>query len=260
MSARSVGAGSLLLARLVLFCLPAANVMAVDAVGVARDVSGGEVLYREQHQVGPDSRHIEYRDAQGRLIATNSLDYSYSTTSPAYTQKDLRNDLTQGARWEGGALVLFSGGQAAQVGFTAPLVISSGFDGFVRENWAALVSGQRRVFDFALPDRLTTVRMRIEREAAPSGEHGGRYTFVTQPDNFLVRWLGAPIELVYDDERRLLRYRGVSNLLNSQGQGQRVVIDYSYAARVAAASPQTAEQDSTDAGREPASSQGGPDR
>jgi hypothetical protein len=48
-------------------------------------------------------------------------------------------------------------------------------------------------------------------------------------DSWLLGMLAPPIELAYDrNERKLLRYRGISNIRDSSGKSQSVEIHYRY--------------------------------
>lgn len=187
------------------------------ATGEARG-RNGELLYTERHVIDGAHHNVEYRDAAGELFATNSLDYSFGDTQPAYRQENLREKEAEGARWQQGGLVLFhveGGSEQEQKNVIAapqpqPMVLSSGFDRFVREHWQPLQQGDTLRFHFAVPARLMLVQLRVRRIDAevPAGGLALRADTASP----LWRLVTQPIELFYDADRRLLRYRGVSNL------------------------------------------------
>ena len=52
--------------------------------------------------------------------------------------------------------------------------------------------------------------------------------FRLEPANWIIRKLADPIALVCDNERRLMRYSGVSNIEDTNGEGMTVDIKYAY--------------------------------
>lgn len=202
------------------------------ALGSAYRIANGEMLYTELHR-WDDIRHsVEYRLPDGELFATNDLDFSRALPSPAYTQHYLRDNSTVGARWAGDRLVLFNAGRERTVGFKQPLVISSGFFHFIQAHWDELGAGAVLPFEFALPERLTMVALRMRQvTAAQSGIDGGepdwRY-FRVEVASKLIGWLVEPLNVAFDAQRRLVVYRGASNVKDDRGDTPQVVIRYSY--------------------------------
>ncbi len=200
--------------RLLLICFTLLPLLAyATAIGEARG-RGGELLYTERHVIDGQRHDIEYRDAGGALFATSRIDYSFGDTQPAYRQENLREHEAEGARWQQDGLVLFhaEGGSEREKVMAAPqpLVLSSGFDHFVRAQWQLLQQGDTLRFHFAVPARLMLVELRVRRidAEAPAGGLALR----ADPVSPLWRLVTKPIELFYDADRRLLRYHGISNL------------------------------------------------
>lgn len=215
-----------ILPALALLLLPC-TALSMEAVqGVARLADSGKEVYVEQHFIDSRSHRIEYRDTAGQLIAESSLDYSRSNAAPDFLQRDLRFGTELGGRWSGETYELFYSNDARPVEPDAPLVASSGFDRFVRENWDNLAAGERIDIDFAVPTRLDTLRLRIERET--STDDDGLIWFRISAANGLLRLILDPIELAYDRDRRLQVYRGLSNLDSSDRKAQQVEIRYRY--------------------------------
>ena len=231
------------------------------ALGEARDRSG-RLLYTERHTVEGSRHYIEYRDAKGELFASSHLDYRFGDTHPAYRQEKRRvgallggrisGDSIEGARWRGGQLELFhadgvSGRAPERVKVIAapqpqPLVLNAGFDHFVRDHWQALQRGDVLRFHFALPARLMLVELRARRIDAPADVElpAGGLALRTDPVSPLWRLLSRPLDLFYDGEHRLLRYRGVSTLeLGENAPWVDVTYRYDEAAPAGAAAPLT---------------------
>lgn len=208
--------------------------------GVALRLPARTEAYREHHAIGPHSHTIEYRAPDGSLIADKQLDYRESDSAPAFLQRDLRRGTRIGARWEDGRYLLQRNDEERGVDTSGLLVASSGFDRFVRSRWDTLALGEPVDFDFALPARLQTVGLRIAARPARAGEDAALHWFRIAPTHPLLRAIVDPIELAYDDARRLRVYSGVSNLVDADGGSLDVEISYRYAdeALAAAALPE----------------------
>jgi len=193
-------------------CLPAG---ALEATGSARSVDGGELLYREFHRCEPGGVHcrVEYRGADEHLFAFKQLDYSRAPWAPSVHFEDSRHDEQQTI-------------EADKV--DAGVVIDAGFDNFVREQWPALVAGETVVFEFqpVALDRPIAMRATVEENCERE-----RLCIRVQPNNWLLGLVVQEIDLVYSRAgQRLLEFRGVSNIADSEGRSQAVEIRYEYAA------------------------------
>ena len=194
--------------------------------GVALQLPGRAEVYRERHEIGTLGHRIEYRAPDGTLIARNVLDYRCSDSAPDFEQLDLRGNSLIGARWQDGKYLLLRGDETRALDPAAALVASSGFDRFVRANWEALAAGDSIDVDFALPARLQTLRLRMTRIEAPEELPNSALWLRIVPVQPLLRAFVDPIELAYDSGRRLLLYRGLSNLTGADGKALTVEIRY----------------------------------
>lgn len=211
-------------------------------VGTARSTENGDVLYREFHYPAPAqellSGRIEYM-AEDVLIARKDVDYSRSMTAPAVEQLDIRTQTRFFTRYDADRRLLAGfqrGGQALQTATYTPtdeLVIDAGFDPYVRNNWETLQAGRSITARFHVPSRLESVRISI----SPVDRHdcaqasGEVLCLLVRPAGLLrvVGWFLEPLHLAYDREtRRLLMFKGTSNLADDRGRPQSVVILYDY--------------------------------
>ncbi len=193
-----------------LWALPAS---AMQAVGVAHAPDGGAVRYREYHNCDSAKTHctVEYRDPSGAVFARKWLDYGASPVAPSLRFEDSRS----GERLQLGSDEVKTG-----------VVVDAGFDNFVREQWALLAAGDAVHFRFLPAGSETALAMEARRQDDCSD---GRLCLAVKPDNWLFALVGGTIHLVYDrDSRRLLQFRGLSNILDARGDSQRLVIDYHY--------------------------------
>ncbi len=212
-------------------------------VGTAFKAQDGSLAYRELHYPAPGlpglSSRVEYQDASGRTIVSKSLDFSRSVTAPAIDQVDQRTGTRVFTRHAEGRLEAGyqrSGDDSLRtdtVRLAPDLIVDAGFDPFVRSQWAQLMAGETVTADFFVPSRLDTISVSIapvpreQCEQAP----GEVLCLVVKPAGMLrvVGWFVEPLRLAYDIERqRLQMFRGVSNLLDDQGNPQDVVVLFEY--------------------------------
>lgn len=213
-------------------------------VGSAYHAEDGDVLlYQERYTpVLADGRaEVHYFAPEGRRIAEKILDYSYGDEKPGFELQDLRQDLHWAARWSGDRreIRLERGSrknrETGWVEARSSQVIDAGFDAFLRSSWDRWMSGEQVTFYFAFANRLTNLRLRAERiPAAKSGirRQGEGWVYLRiRPGNMLLSLFADALYLAYDEaSRRLMVFRGRSNLPDAQGSGWDVEIHYEYPA------------------------------
>jgi hypothetical protein len=199
--------------------------------GVAETPSG-EFLYREKHEVtengGVPVRALTvYYDRAGREIGRLSSDFRGSPYAPAYRFEDGRTGQKESATVARDSLQLAYRGERKTL--TVPgnetLVVGQGLHHFARMNLPRLAREEVTV-RFAVPSRLDTYGFRIRPLASPAP---GVVRLRIEIESWLLRQLAPHLEVDYElKTRRLLKYRGVSNLDAADGGTQKVVIRYSY--------------------------------
>lgn len=205
------------------------------------------LLYREEHhlllQAGkPVQRQVNYYSAEGELIASKENWYRTAATQPDFILTDFRTGYREEAKSNPvnntNTLVLtLTENQGTEnqktektqlSEFDYELVIDAGFDDFIRKHWDALLAGDAIPFSFASVARQTSVNFEVQiRKAVKPGDTLLKLEMTLRSS--LLSWLMSPIKLDYDlSNKRLLRYRGLSNLQDDQGSGQQVDIRYRY--------------------------------
>lgn len=160
-------------------------------------------------------------------------------SGPVRLLTNLRQDLQWSASWsdDGQQIRLTRGSQDAPEAKTVQAerrqVIDAGFDPFIQSQWETLMNGERVTFHFAFPNRLTNVRLRAERIDAsdsPIQKQQERWAYFQIRVNSAVLSLFADnLYLAYDpDEKRLMVFRGRSNIPDAEGDGWDVEIHYRY--------------------------------
>ena len=194
----------------------AAHGNAMNAVGKAYGVEDGELRYREIHRCTSNGNRctVEYEDPAGELFARKVVDYRASLQGPSLEMQDLRR----------GETVRVQGDLGEDV------VVDAGFDHYVRLRWEQLARGDTVRFAFLVAGRdapLDMAASRLDSQSCPPM----RVCFRVALDNWLLSRLVSPISLEYDERsRRLLQFRGVSNIRDVDGSSQQVRIEYSYPA------------------------------
>lgn len=225
---------------------------AIDAeiIGEAFDRNTGELLYREYYTLTADSLplRVDYRLPNGEAMATKSLQFSKRDNLQNLALPDVRHhNLLNGRLIEVEAnnpdanqdrvTVRYRENlkddiESASIPRQAQAVVDAGFDEFVRLHWDRLVAGERLEMNFLMPSRLDFVSLQLRRRDIPSDSGGnGQQTLWIQatPANRLLRLFVDPIDLYYHrDSRRLIRYSGISNLLDPGGSSMTVDIRYQY--------------------------------
>ena len=198
------------------------------------------LIYREEHQLQlrnglPYQREVNYFDAEGKKIAQKENRYFNNAAAPDFRLHDLRNNYREQALYnDDGSLTLSlqeSDGQEWQKSriknLPDNLIIDAGFDEFVRRHWQALLAGDQVNFSFASAARQDLVSFRLQKTSANEQQ----LVLSMRLQSRLLSWLLDPIELTYErPTQRLLRYRGLSNILDEQGNSYKADIRYQYPA------------------------------
>lgn len=191
--------------------------------GYAYDLKTNRYLYTEAHrQRLRDGRWIDgavrYYDPDGQLIGSKTLDFQADPFVPVY-----RLDLPQSGYFEAitavgeriemakrektGAPV-----KTASVPRTPPICGDAGFHACIYAHFPELMAGQTLNFSFAVAGNLDVYKFRARRDGEAEFEGRKVVRLRLEPDSVL-RWFVDPLEALYDpDGRRLVEYRGVSNL------------------------------------------------
>jgi hypothetical protein len=182
--------------------------------GHAFDDDGEALLYREVHRCNSERSRcvIEYVDPGQQPLARKELDYSDSAHAPDVTMRNLLAESLKTARG----------------GDDTATVIDAGFDNYVRSRWDELAAGNTVEFPFLVLGRDQPLAMQAARRDGDCTEDA--LCLAVTPQAWYLRLVVPPIELTYArDSRRLLRYQGIGNLRDAQGNSRQVDIRYDYA-------------------------------
>ncbi|MEQ1438523.1 hypothetical protein AAG565_04100 [Fontimonas sp. SYSU GA230001] len=191
--------------------------------GYAFDLKTDRHLYTEVHEQRIDDGRwtggsIRYYWPDGRLLGVKSLDFSADPYIPTYRLDLPEQGYTEAITAVGDKIRLERRGQAgarlesASVKHEGAMCADSGFHGLIVSSFDALLAGQPLNFRLVVAGSLDAFRFRARRIGDTRFEDRPAVRFLVEPDSFL-RLLVDPLEMVYDPQRRrLLEYRGVSNI------------------------------------------------
>lgn len=210
---------------LLVAAVPAAQAGTLRLHGYAYDLQSGAHRYTEVHEQQTDGDRwvggtITYLAPDGSVLGRKTLDFSADPFIPLY-----RLELAGGSGFVEGismiardSLTLFrkryqdAALTEEKVSRPEGATADSGFHNLVRDRFAQLMAGEKIQFHFAVATELDTFKFRGQRIEDTTFEGRPAVRFRVQPDT-LLRLLVDPLELTYDPgTRRLLEYRGISNL------------------------------------------------
>lgn len=204
--------------------------------GVAKDMETQELIYREIHkEIYDEKEHIitqtNFVNAKNQLIAKRTLDFSKSKTQPHYTLNDYRMGLKEEVSNQNGnfTIVYQENSQAPlirkEIKVPEPAIVDGGFNFFVKQKWALLLNGGTAHFNYVSTERQAYYRFQIS--ISEINENKGTVIIKMEPVNYFLRVLLDPILITYNREtRRIIDYKGISNIKNKDGDNHIAVLNY----------------------------------
>lgn len=204
--------------------------------GKAVDAETGTHLYTENYFLrlvdgGLRERIVVYTcpDAAADAFARKTVDV-VDRFKPSFELVDQRSGYVEGFD-PANRKVKFRAGpnaelQEAVVEDSDTLVVDSGFDEFVLKHWDTLLGGDKMAIDFVVPSQQEALGFKIRH--LESGTVVGRpaETFRLALTG-LLGLIADGIDVSYDREnRQLLRFAGLSNLRDAEGDNYTVRIDF----------------------------------
>lgn len=209
--------------------------------GSAYSLENNQLIYRELY-TGIDenqSVRVDYVTPEGNTFASKTLVYQGEPFQPSFNYEDSRDNEYVSAQFQGARLVLAHGMNSAQnekvIYDNARMVIDAGFDAYIQLNWDKLVAGKRLKFDFAMPNRLSSLQLEVRKiKGSESPVYDANFGsewiyFRITPAQKVISLFADPINLAYDPNGKyLMRFHGRSNIDDDNGGPQDVRIEYEY--------------------------------
>lgn len=206
--------------------------------GIARN-ERGEIAYIEEHRMiyengRPQRNETRYRNADGQEIAVLTSNFAANPYVPNYSFEDRRFGRQDGTFVDGSWVKIYGRSdqnapvQQDMVRLQNNMVTGQGLHVYLRDHLDELAEGdavQQVRFLVPLEGRDFTFRIRrLDQPVEP-----GTVAFAIEADSWFLRLFAPALKVHYDREtRRLLSYRGASNLLGADRGVQNVTITYRY--------------------------------
>ena len=220
-------------------------------IGHAYDIETQELLYTEHHNYLNTLLHeVEYKEVNGEIFATKSINYKHSYFAPDFTQHNKRNgekiNIKRKSEGNDETKIAYqiqyqeSSKQTLKketINYSSRLIIDAGFDHFITHNWQALSAGKEMTIDYLIPSLQDYYELTIKQETCKSKSQG-QYCFSISASSFFIGLFSSQLELSYnkikdseDNETvhiQLMGFQGRSNISDSKGNYQDVNIIYQY--------------------------------
>ncbi|MDR3418569.1 MAG: hypothetical protein P4L83_20555 [Nevskia sp.] len=202
-----------------------ADPQTVRFYGYAYDLDSGRYLYTEVHRDEIDqghwlSGHIGYFDADDKPLGEKTLSFASDPYIPVYKMAQPGVGYSEGiTRIAKDGIDMFKqsrekGLKNATISRYQPMTADSGFHCFLYDRMQDLLSGTELKFRFAAAGQLDSFSFRAHKVGDTEFEGKPAVQLKVEPDS-LLRYMVSPLLLTYDPQtRRLLEYRGVSNVIN----------------------------------------------
>lgn len=212
-----------------------------ERVGYAYDKQTGQFLYSETHrEVMENGRLVKntvaYRDDNGNLFAEKHIDFQKSLVMPDFHLVNSHNGHVEGARGGANQLKVHfrqlsdSSVQEASVETPSNGIIDAGFDRFIEQNWTYLVNGEVLEREFLIPSQLEFYTFNIQKARV---DRPDEVAFQLGIKSILLQIFVPPVLVYYDAKTRsLLRYEGISNIRNRNGENFDVRIEFQVPGRI----------------------------
>lgn len=219
-----------------LLLIPMAHADTFRFYGYAFDLKSGAYLYTEVHEQTIEQEawtggRIRYYNDQGDLIGDKPLRFTEDPYIPLYELSLPYKDYVEGIRAVGDDVVMFKGSGGTRkeksVRRRDLMAADSGFHSLLRDNFDALLKGETVRFRLIVAGNLDSFGFRARKVGDTTFDGEAAIKLMVEPDS-LLRLLVDPLELVYEPrERRLLEYRGISNIHDpTTGEAYNVRIVY----------------------------------
>ena len=206
--------------------------------GYAYDLKTGKYLYTEVYREEVDkgrwvSGETRYFASDGSAIGHKTLNFASNPYVPVYTLELPGVGYSEGiSSVAGGVISMFkesreNGRQDGTVKLSGPMAADSGFHSFLYDHLPELVTGQTLNFRLAVAGQLDSFAFRVKKTGDTEFEDKPAVQLLIEPDS-LLRFMVDPLQVIYDPStRRLLEYRGISNVINpASGKAYNARIDY----------------------------------
>ena len=197
----------------------------------------GKLSYIEKHEAVTDSKgkylllKTDYVDAQSqKKFAEISSNFKNNYFIPDVIFQDSRFNLVEKISYQKEinsievSRVFPNKSENYVLKLERPAILGQGFHNFIVENFDQILNNQMNVH-FVITSKKDQYNFRVEKLA----QNNDMVEIKVYPNNFILKQFVSPILLKYTiKDKRLLSFKGLSNLDNNKGDSQEVDIKYYY--------------------------------
>lgn len=206
-------------------CAAMAQAQTERFYGYAYDLDSGKYLYTEVYREDIVnghwvSGHTTYYDADNKRLGEKTLNFTADPYVPVYTLSLPGVGYSEGiTKVTADSVEMFKesrehGRSAATIAHDQPMAADSGFHSLLYDHMPELAAGKTLKFRFAAAGQLDSYSFRARKVGDTTFEGKPAIQLKVDPDS-LLRYLVDPLVLTYEPQtRRLLEYRGISNVIN----------------------------------------------
>lgn len=219
------------IALLILAFAASAEPRLVETVGHATELESGKLVYTEHHRIVEENgrylRHdVTYKNPDGAIIATKTVDYTRSPYAPAFRLDDKRDGYLEGSEYTDKGYRLFyrkAEGEELKSDYVKQgkltMVTDAGFNLFMIDNMQKLKAGETLTIDLCVAERQAAYAFRGYQSGSPVIDGSQAVEITTEPNSALIRLLVDPLKIAFDAENhRLLAYEGTTNIRRPDGK------------------------------------------
>lgn len=197
------------------------------------DIKTGEYLYSENHEeyyINGVHQYsiIRYRDPNEKEFARKRIEFKKGRSQPDFILEDFRTgyfDKVLMLDYHATEFLLEHRRskekpiQRKVIQVDGGVVVDGGFDYFIRDNFSMVTSGDIIKGYFVLANRLDYFQCRVWKSKDLIYNGREAVELYLAPENFFLRQLADKLIVIYDKKsRRLLEYRGISNLQDNAAE------------------------------------------
>jgi len=202
--------------------------------GVAKN-DAGNIIYTERHSITSlndvlkNSETLYFDSLRKNKIGILTSDYSRSLAMPTYEFRDLRTGYREGLRFSNGKYVVYfkkpnQEEKADELSDGKSIFSCQGWHYYLIEN-LNLLEKQDIALNLVLPSELDFYSFKVKQ----SNSTGKQIVANLELSNWLLGFFAPKLRLTYDKQlKKLVEYKGVSNILDDNGDRQDVTIHYEY--------------------------------
>ena len=214
-------------------------------IGKAYDLNNNELLYSEHHYYISEVLHkVEYKEPNGEVFATKTINYEKSFFSPDFILVNKRNGEFISAKKNNQQVILDykenrkSSIERSKINDSASLVIDAGFDHFITSNWDSLISGKSLSVDYLIPSQGDSYELTLKKVICNSDNENTEnskesFCFSISASSFFIRIFSSELQLAYnhngeDNRYQLISFKGRTNISDRKGNYQDAYIRYQF--------------------------------